>query len=75
MPLGSTIGFMEDVMRSGKHLSAPGLFLAIVMLMGAGSLLSACDTVAGAGQDISWFGNAVTSDAVQTERATPPPPY
>jgi len=50
------------------------LFLAVLMLMGAGSLLSACDTVAGAGQDISWFGNAVTGDAVQTERAAPPPP-
>ncbi len=64
-------------MRSGRHVGATGLLLAVLMLMGAGSLLSACDTVAGAGQDISWFGNAVTGDAVQTERAAPPPspPY
>ena len=67
--------FLEVVMRSGKRFGATGLFLAVLMLMGAGSLLSACDTVAGAGQDISWFGNAVTGDAVQTERAAPPPPY
>jgi predicted small secreted protein len=61
-------------MKTGKHFGAAGLFLAVCMLMGAGWLLSACNTVAGAGQDVSWFGNAVTGDAVQTERAAPPPP-
>jgi len=60
-------------MRSGKRFGVAGLFLAVLMLIGVGSLLSACDTVAGAGQDVSWFGNAVTSGAVQTERATRPP--
>jgi predicted small secreted protein len=61
-------------MRSGKRCGA-GLFLGVLILTGIGSLLSACDTVAGAGQDVSWFGNAVTSGAVQTERAAPRPPY
>ena len=61
-------------MRSGEQVGAAGLVLAVLVLMGVGSLLSACDTVAGAGQDISWFANAVTSDAVQIERAAPPPP-
>jgi len=61
-------------MRSGKHFGVAGLFLAVLVLIGIGSLLSACDTVAGAGQDVSWFGNAVTGDAIRAERAVPPPP-
>jgi predicted small secreted protein len=71
------IGFdhriLEIVMQSGKRFGVAGLLLAVLMLIGVGSLLSACDTVAGAGQDVSWFGNAVTSSAVQTERTTRPP--
>jgi predicted small secreted protein len=46
------------------------MFLAILMLMGAGSLLSACNTVAGAGQDVSAVGRTVTTGAEQTKRAT-----
>jgi predicted small secreted protein len=42
----------------------------MLMLTGAGSILSACGTVAGAGQDVSTIGNAVTSGAEQTRRAT-----
>jgi predicted small secreted protein len=57
-------------MRHGKRYGAAGLFLATLMLIGAGSLLSACNTVAGAGQDVSTIGNTVTSGAEQTRRAT-----
>jgi predicted small secreted protein len=42
----------------------------VLVMMGAGSMLSACNTVAGAGQDVSTVGNAVTSGAQQTRRAT-----
>jgi predicted small secreted protein len=49
------------------------LFLATALLISAGSLLSACNTVAGAGQDVSAIGNTVTSGAVQTKRATGAP--
>jgi predicted small secreted protein len=57
-------------MRHGKRYRAAGLFLAALMLMSVGSLLSACNTVAGAGQDVSTIGNTVTSGAEQTRRAT-----
>jgi predicted small secreted protein len=46
------------------------LVLAIFAVLGAGMLLSACGTVAGAGQDVSAIGNTVTGGAVQTRRAT-----
>ena len=57
-------------MRHGKRYGAAGLFLAALMLIGVGSLMSACNTVAGAGQDVSTIGNTVTSGAEQTRRAT-----
>ena len=57
-------------MRHGKRYGAAGLFLAALMLIGVGSLLSACNTVAGAGQDVSTIGNTVSSGAEQTKRAT-----
>jgi predicted small secreted protein len=46
------------------------LALAIFAVLGGGMLLSACGTVAGAGQDVSAIGNTVTGGAVQTQRAT-----
>jgi predicted small secreted protein len=49
------------------------MLLAILMLTGAGSLLAACNTVAGAGQDVSAVGRTVTSGAEQTKRATGAP--
>jgi predicted small secreted protein len=49
------------------------MFLAILMLAGTGSLLSACNTVAGAGQDVSAVGRTVTTGAEQTKRATGAP--
>jgi predicted small secreted protein len=57
-------------MKRGKQQGLAGLFLAVLILTGAGSVLSACNTVAGAGQDVSTVGNAVTSGAQQTRRAT-----
>jgi predicted small secreted protein len=53
-----------------KRYGAAGLLLAALILMSVGSLLSACNTVAGAGQDVSTIGNTVTSGAEQTRRAT-----
>jgi predicted small secreted protein len=56
-------------MRHAKQHELASLLLVILMLTGAGSILSACGTVAGAGQDVSTVGNAVTSGAQQTRRA------
>ncbi len=50
-----------------------GLLLAALVLIGMGSLLSACNTVAGAGQDVSAIGHTVTGSAAQTQRATGAP--
>jgi predicted small secreted protein len=66
-------GFMEVPMRHGKRYGAAGFLVAMALLMSAGTLLSACNTVAGAGQDVSAVGNTVTSGAVQTKRATGAP--
>jgi len=49
------------------------LLLAALMLMGMGSLLSACNTVAGAGQDVSAIGHTVTGGATLTQRPTGAP--
>ena len=57
-------------MRHGKQQRLAGLLLVFLMLTGAGSMLSACGTVAGAGQDVSTIGNAVTTGAQQTKKAT-----
>jgi predicted small secreted protein len=57
-------------MSHGKHQGLAGLLLVLLMLTGAGSILSACNTVAGAGQDVSTVGNAVSSGAQQTKKAT-----
>jgi predicted small secreted protein len=62
--------FLEVPMRRGKQQGLAGLLLVVLMLTGAGSILSGCGTVAGAGQDVSTVGNAVTSGAEQTRRAT-----
>jgi len=60
-------------MRLERRYGAAGLLLAALMLLGMGSLLSACGTVAGAGQDVSAIGNTVTGGAVQTQRQTGAP--
>jgi predicted small secreted protein len=62
--------FLEVSMRRGKQQGLAGLLLMVLMLTAGASILSACNTVAGAGQDVSTVGNAVTSGAEQTRRAT-----
>ena len=57
-------------MRYGKQQRLAGLLLLVLAVTGAGSILSACNTVAGAGQDVSTIGNAVTTGAQQTKKAT-----
>ena len=57
-------------MRHRKQPGLAGLLLMLLILTGASSMLSACSTVAGAGQDVSTIGNTVTSGAEQTRRAT-----
>jgi predicted small secreted protein len=39
------------------------IFLNLMLLSGATALLSACNTTAGAGQDVSTAGHAVTNSA------------
>jgi entericidin B len=39
------------------------LFLALFLLTGASAVLSACNTTAGAGQDLSSAGQAITNSA------------
>jgi predicted small secreted protein len=39
------------------------IFLNLMLLSGATALLSACNTTAGAGQDVSAAGHAVTNSA------------
>ena len=52
------------------RLRGLSLALTIFTVVGGSILLSACGTVAGAGQDVSAIGNTVTGGAVQTQRAT-----
>ncbi len=60
-------------MRQDKRYGAVGLVFGVLMLLGLGSLVSACNTVAGAGQDVSAIGHTVTGGATQTQRATGAP--
>ena len=41
--------------------------IGLLLLSGATALLSACNTTAGMGQDISATGNAITSGAQQSK--------
>jgi entericidin B len=42
-------------------------FLSLLLLSGATALLSACNTTAGVGQDISATGKAITNGAEQNK--------
>jgi len=57
-----------------RHVRGASFALAALALLGIGGLLSACNTVEGAGRDVSAtgaaVGNAVSSGAAQTQRAT-----
>ncbi len=44
---------------------------AMVVLMATGALLSACNTTAGAGQDISATGHVITNGAEKAKQAVP----
>ena len=44
-------------MRNEKQQGLAGFLLMLLILTGASSMLSACSTVAGAGQDVSTVGN------------------
>jgi predicted small secreted protein len=48
--------------------------VSALALGGALMMLSACNTAAGVGQDISATGNAVTGTADKTKQALPPAP-
>jgi len=45
------------------HRSLAIVLLNLVVLSGAATLLSACNTTAGVGQDVSAAGHAVTNSA------------
>jgi predicted small secreted protein len=63
-------GISEIGMTLRLRLQGLTIALAIFAVLGGGMLLSACGTVAGAGQDVSAIGNTVSGGAVQTQRAT-----
>ena len=52
-----------DFRRSIMRTSLAKLFLALFLLSGAGAVLSACNTTAGAGEDLSSAGHAITNSA------------
>jgi predicted small secreted protein len=62
--------FLEVAIRQGKRHGLASLLRVVLMVTGAGSMLSACNTAAGKGQDVPTVGNAVTSGATQRRRAT-----
>ena len=51
-----------------RHPATLRALLAILMIAAAAPLLSACNTVAGAGQDVSAGANAVTRSATDTKK-------
>ncbi len=56
---------MTSSLRSG----AARTILAASLLIGASALLSACNTTAGVGQDVSATGHAVTNTADKAKQA------
>ena len=51
--------------------SITNAFLGLFILFGAASLLSGCNTTAGAGKDISATGHAITREANENKPYTP----
>ncbi len=43
------------------------LFLALFLLTGAGTMLSACNTTAGVGRDLQSAGQAITNGAEENK--------
>jgi predicted small secreted protein len=60
-------------MNGKRRNGTTSVLLATLVLLGMGSLLTACNTVAGAGQDVSAIGHTVTGGATQTQKATGAP--
>jgi predicted small secreted protein len=56
---------LENKMKMTPSLrhGAARTILALTLLIGASALLSACNTTAGAGRDVSAAGSAVTNSA------------
>ncbi len=50
-------------MTPSLRRGAARTILTLTLLIGASALLSACNTTAGAGQDVSATGNALTNTA------------
>ena len=51
-----------------------GAMVTALVLGSATAMLGACNTVAGAGQDIKATGNAITGGAEKTKQVMPPAP-
>jgi entericidin B len=62
---------LESDMKMTPSLrrGAARTILAASLLIGASALLSACNTTAGAGEDVSATGHAVTSTAEKAKQA------
>ena len=60
-------------LRDNRRRLAVAMVTAFV-LAGAASILSACNTTAGVGEDISATGHAITGGAEKTKQAMPPAP-
>jgi predicted small secreted protein len=60
---------MEEPMKRLVRIrrQTAGLFVAVFTLAAAASLLSACNTVAGMGQDVSAAGHGVTRGAEKVQ--------
>ena len=65
---GTTANRLHPRQRTKIMHKKLSLALTLLMLLGAAPLLGACHTTAGAGQDISAGGNALTNSA---EKHTP----
>lgn len=60
-------------MSSTKLKRIAGPLMVLVVMIGVGFMVSACNTVAGAGQDVSAIGHTVTTGATQTQQSTHAP--
>lgn len=58
---------MADPWRSIMRRPLAKVFLVLFLLSGASAMLSACNTTAGAGQDLSNAGQAITNSAEQNK--------
>ncbi len=57
---------MQDLARSIRSLGT--VLMTVSILAGAATMLSACNTTAGLGQDVSNTGHAVTNGAERVQQ-------